>query len=328
MRVVYSDESGTGDIKQQVTVVTAIMLNADEQWGPIEHELSMTKIYRIPLGLMNRGRGEMRLSTLFQNPELKGDRMFKGLRGKIRYVEPQSAVEALTQVLSIAVKHGVQIFHGAIDRAGYTEWLRMPEHFELSKEISDQSAAFLECLTRVDEFVSTRLPKEHVLWIADKSGFEKSVKGSLKRVQMLRKMNVGAILALLFEGAAEKSTDPKLQELDRIKREAVSRLKREAEYDPEQRWPLPVIDTIYFGESHESLALQLADVCCTTITQHLLGRDDAEPFYNLIRGQVITDGNLVKYSNAWKERIREDPFLGHRPGRSYKFKFDNQQISS
>jgi Protein of unknown function (DUF3800) len=325
MRVVYSDESGTGDIKQQVTVVTAIMLNADKQWESIEHELSTTKIYRVPVGLMNRGKGEIRLSTLFQNPELKGDRMFKGLRGKIRYVEPQSAVKALTQVLSIVVKHGVQIFHGAIDRAGYTEWLRMPEHFELSKEISDQSAAFLECLTRVDEFVRIRLPKEHVLWIADKSGFEKSVKGSLKRLQMLRKMNVGAALALLLKGAAQKSTDPKLQELIRIKREAVSKMKREAEsrlndpeqrrlYDPQQRWPLPVIDTIYFGESHESLALQLADVCCTTITQHLLGRDDAEPFYNLIRSQVITDGNLVKYSNAWKEKLREDPFLGRRPG--------------
>jgi Protein of unknown function (DUF3800) len=60
-----------------------------------------------------------------------------------------------------------------------------------------------------------------------------------------------------------------------------------------------LVDTIYFGDSHESLALQLADVCCSVITQHLIGREDGTQFYQLIRGQVITDGRLVMFSPRW-----------------------------
>jgi Protein of unknown function (DUF3800) len=73
--------------------------------------------------------------------------------------------------------------------------------------------------------------------------------------------------------------------------------------------PLHVVDTIYFGDSHESLALQLADVCCATISQHLSGNPDAEPFYSLIRSQIVTDDTFVEFSNAWKENIakRQQP---------------------
>ena len=41
---------------------------------------------------------------------------------------------------------------------------------------------------------------------------------------------------------------------------------------------LQVIDTIYFGASHDSLALQLADVCCAVITQYLLGNEKRSAF--------------------------------------------------
>jgi hypothetical protein len=286
MRVVYSDESGTGDIKQQpIAVVTAILLNIDDQWEPIERELSRIKIYCIPVGLMHRERGDIRLSTLFQNPELKGDHLFKGLRGKIRDVAPEQAVEALTQVLSVAVRNKVQIFYGAIDRAGYAEWLFKHGQAGRSKQMTDESNAFLECLRRVDEFLHTHMPKDKVLWIADKSGFEKSVKSDLKLVQWLQGMNSRGLQAVISALLRQKGeTDIKLPDSN----------------DSEIR-PLPVIDTIYFGNSHESLPLQFADVCCTTITQHLLGRQDAEPFYNIIRRQVVTDRNLVVYSNAWKQ---------------------------
>jgi hypothetical protein len=290
LRVVYSDESGTGDIKRQpIAVVTAIMLNMDDQWGRIEHELSATKINHIPRGLM-LWEGERRMSNLTRNLEVKGDRLFKGIRGKIRGIEPQKAAEALTQVLSVAVRNGVQIFHGAIDRAGLDEWLYVHSKSEQFKGITDQSKALLECLRRVDEFVQTNMPKEHVLWIADKSGFEKSVRRSLSLVQWLRGMNSGGLQALLSALLKQKGeADIKIPD-----------------FNDSEICPVPVIDTIYFGNSHESLPLQLADVCCATITQHLLGKHDAEPFYNIIRHQVITDGNLVVYSNAWKETVAHE----------------------
>jgi hypothetical protein len=289
LRVVYSDESGTGDAKKQpITVVTAIMLNMDSQWKPIERELSAIKIHRIPVGLMRFGEGDRRMSTLTQNPELKGDLLFKGLRGKIRRIEPQKAVEALTQVLSVVVKNGIQIFHGAIDRAGHAQWFA--SFPELVKELTDEAEALMECLQQLDKFAHANMPQESVLWIADKSGFEKSVKRGLKFVQWIRGMNSNAIRSLLLSGIARR------------KGEGEAEFKLLPQYDDSDTWPFPVIDTIYFGNSHESLALQLADVCCATITQHLLSKDDAKPFYDLIRGQVVTDGNLVVYSNAWQEK--------------------------
>ena len=85
MKVAYSDESGTGDNKQLITVVTAIMLNMDSQWVPVERELSALKAL-MPRELL-RGSGKFLSSFVYgQERELKGDLLFKGLRGKIHGV--------------------------------------------------------------------------------------------------------------------------------------------------------------------------------------------------------------------------------------------------
>jgi hypothetical protein len=47
-----------------------------------------------------------------------------------------------------------------------------------------------------------------------------------------------------------------------------------------------VIDTIYFGDSKESRALQLADVCNYVIRRHLVGKANAAPYYRLIEPQL------------------------------------------
>jgi len=281
LKVAYSDESGTGDNKQLITVVTAILLNMDSQWPPVERELSALKAL-MPRELL---RGSGKFLSLFiygRDRELKGDLLFKGLRGKMHGVARQKAAESLMQVLSVAVKNDVQIFHGAIDRTGRSEWNR--EHGVSESLQTDQEAAFDECLRRLDGFVHIYMPKERVLWIADKSGFEASVKHGLKFFQWVQGIDTDTLTQMLSALRGERSgADLNLSVCDDR--------------------PSHVIDTIYFGDSHESLALQLADVCCTTIAQHLQGRQDAEPFYNLIRRQVVTDGTLVVYSNAWMERV-------------------------
>jgi hypothetical protein len=47
-----------------------------------------------------------------------------------------------------------------------------------------------------------------------------------------------------------------------------------------------IIDTIYFGDSHESRALQLADACNFVIKRRLMNNPDIEPYYSLIRFHV------------------------------------------
>jgi len=57
-------------------------------------------------------------------------------------------------------------------------------------------------------------------------------------------------------------------------------------------------DTIYFGNSEESRALQLADVCCATITRQLRGDPAALPYYRALRGQIVNDGARPEFEGA------------------------------
>jgi Protein of unknown function (DUF3800) len=47
-----------------------------------------------------------------------------------------------------------------------------------------------------------------------------------------------------------------------------------------------LIDSIYFGDSHQSIFLQLADCCAFFIKRTMMERPDAEPFYKIIEPQV------------------------------------------
>jgi hypothetical protein len=75
-----------------------------------------------------------------------------------------------------------------------------------------------------------------------------------------------------------------------------------------------IIDTIYFGNSQESRALQLADVCCSTITRHLRGDPIATRYYKLLLKQMIladrpqfenVENVEQDYLNSLKQRAKE-----------------------
>jgi hypothetical protein len=54
----------------------------------------------------------------------------------------------------------------------------------------------------------------------------------------------------------------------------------------EQRRLDHLVDTIYFGDSRESIFLQLADCCAFFIKRTMMDRADVEPFYRIIENQV------------------------------------------
>jgi hypothetical protein len=283
LRVVYSDESGTGDDTQPITVVTAILLNVDSQWTPIERELSALKArisQKLLRGSKDSGTGSPYFAIGAHERELKGSHLFKGIRGKVHGVSRSEAAKALAEVLAVAVRNSVQIFHGAIDRSGRINWNRK-SGFSDDLE-TDQEAAFSECLRRLDGFVHTYMPKERVLWIADKSGFEASLKHGLAFWQWVAGASTGRLFQLIQTAFGDGSNGV-IDDSITVEDTAISQ----------------VVDTIYFGNSHESLALQLADVCSATISQYLLGKEDAKLFYDLLRRQVITDASPILYSPAW-----------------------------
>jgi hypothetical protein len=247
VRVVYSDESGIGGSieKEPVTVVTAIMLNMESQWEPVERDLFVIQNY-IPRKLLRYGW------------EIHGKKLFEGIR---RHIE--EAEKSLPLLLNIPNIHRVPIFYGAVDRAGFDA---LPDNSSLVNSRGNRNSAydmaFHSCVRRVESYIETTLHRgERALWIAEHSGYEKSLKNTL--------------------GWA------KATEAIRIEDEVLDMVRQN---------PSCLVDTVYFGDSGDSLALQLADVCCSTITNFLLEQHYgfqpriAEPYYRMIQGQIVNDG--------------------------------------
>lgn len=59
-------------------------------------------------------------------------------------------------------------------------------------------------------------------------------------------------------------------------------------------------DEMYFGNSRDSVGIQLADLACYFIRKHLEGDELAEPFYNLFSDQIIFGGVEPKSSEKAK----------------------------
>lgn len=248
MLVAYSDESGVGDCKEPVTVVTAVVINMDTQWNAVEGQL-FSAIDNTPRYLMQRKPKK--------HPALKGKLFYQALRkGDLE------ADKALTEIMNILPACGLPVFYGAIDRAGYKRFLntRQPDH-----ALPEYAAAFSECLKRVDRASRAFTKNDRVLWIADQSDRQ-------------REPATGSRLFWhrVFTEVAVGTSKPT----------GVSS---------------SLVDTVHFGSSDVSVALQLADVCCSTVTNHLLDTYYeqrsllAAKFYEQIRCNVLNDGTPPLY---------------------------------
>ncbi len=247
MRVVYSDEWGVGSLDQEpITVVAGVVLNMDSQWDAVESDLSEA-IRQIP----NR--------LLFERKELKGRLLLKSIRKKDRYAD--AAKKGLAEILSLVPKHGLHIFHGAIDRRGYDNSKR---NFNISdmRTTGYQLEAFDECLTRLDDFVHNFLPREKVLWIADKTGYETHLKDGLAFYQ-------------------------RLQVTDFVHYE--NKVVEVARSDPQ---PSHVLDTIYFGHSHR--------VACLAACGCVLHRHRSTPA-EVRRHRTVLHSNSRERGNGWPD---------------------------
>jgi hypothetical protein len=198
--------------------------------------------------------------------ELKGQILYSAVRKNIGF-----ARDMLTQILAILVKNPTEIFYGAVDRVGYDNRPATHRQTVTAKKATWTDRAFDDCLARVHNYARASLPHEQILWISDHQS-DKEREKSIKTGRNLAE-------SLNFRGWD-------LMTLTRNR--------------PRSREPLRIADSIYFGHSHESLALQLADVCCSTITLHLLEnfyewRPNVEPFYEIIRLQVINAGTPPIY---------------------------------
>jgi Protein of unknown function (DUF3800) len=235
VRVVYSDETGTGSIeKEPFTVVAAILLNMDSQWREVLQDITAIK----PL---------LR--------EFKGRQLYRDIRsGRHR----EEADSILTQILAIPRRRHLPIFYGAVNRATFRVWAKQVSSLNppaLPSLHSEVASAFDHCMDKIDNYVHTLLPGEQVLWIADKSQYEQLLKD-------------GQFWFDIWKGVDWKN------------------LGLGFETEPHKAH---IVDTIYFGDSRDSRALQLADICCSTINLHLRKVGYVEPYYELLRSQVVSE---------------------------------------
>jgi hypothetical protein len=182
------------------------------------------------------------------------------LKGSLLYSAMRKGIspaeEILREILSIPVRNKIPIFYGAVDRA---ECIQTPGA-KRESPLTEYRIAFNHCLTDVDRAATTFATGERVLWIAEESDAQREMASRgghfFHSIMKQSRFEGGA-----FVPSGERSS---------------------------------IIDTVYFGKKRHSTALQLADICCSTVTAHLQEKyygwkkTGVGPFYDLIRHNVVT----------------------------------------
>jgi hypothetical protein len=195
--------------------------------------------------------------------ELKGKNLYSAVRKGIR-----EAGETLTNVLKVIHNESIPIFHAAIDRANFEIYKSILNETQREKKMTAYEMVFENCVAVIDDTVRT-FTEESTLWITDRSDRKR-----------------------------EPATRRRMDE-HRVRETADVLLGR---YTVLKGGETTIADTVYFGDSHESLLLQLADVCCSTVNLYLLEkyyswRPCVKPYFDIIEVHL---------------RTRNDPVM-HRP---------------
>jgi hypothetical protein len=196
----------------------------------------------------------------------------KSLKGKLLYraigkgVQPDAAhaESILKRILDLPTKYGIAVFYGAVDRKGLSNYQKRNVSPE-ERAATSYDVAFKRCVERVDAAARAFIDKqERILWIADRSDSKR---------ELFTKTNLSS------HRFAQEPSYESLEESFRLTDSSIA-------------------DTVYFGHSEDSTALQLADICCSTITLSLLERFyDWNPcvgeFYERLRLRIMNDGTPV-----------------------------------
>jgi uncharacterized protein DUF3800 len=186
--------------------------------------------------------------------EFHGTHMLRN-SGPIRGWPRAERYEALRAFLGLTRKHNLPVIAISLHKRGCRA--AIGERFdELSRERQKHYAhegAFLLCAASVEEWFRKNAMYERGFCIADDAQSRGVLRGGL-----------GAYRRgwLTLDGKSIFSADH-------------------------------LIDTIYFGNSHESIFLQLADVCAFVIKRTAMKRTDVAEFYDVIRPQLMNNAHFI-----------------------------------
>ncbi len=163
MRLIFSDEAGTGDeAAEPILVVAAIVVEADHQWSLIEHQRQTI--------LQNCVREESRA-----NFEFKASRLF----GQIGKGNNEALLNAFLQIIPT---FDLPIIWGAVDRH------RMKSDYAsqglpCSNETM-QNLAFSIAAAQAEWLMREAMSSERAIWLADETRANPEMKASLRRLQV------------------------------------------------------------------------------------------------------------------------------------------------
>jgi hypothetical protein len=174
MRVVYSDESGTGGnlAREPHTVVTAILLDMDCQWIPVRDavEAALKECYGFSEGQLSRY-------------VIKGRKVFQ----KIERGDPK-AKELMARLMAIPQQQHVPVWYGAVDRGAFKYQM---ENIHINSTFAEKDRPFMfaleECMYRVDAWVHSSLREHQVIWIHDEGSLNERARETLRGFRWLQK---------------------------------------------------------------------------------------------------------------------------------------------
>jgi hypothetical protein len=181
--------------------------------------------------------------------EVKGSRLFRDIhKGR-----GKDSAETLRGICAIPVSRGIPIFSGAVDSKGFKQ-VKRSVLGDQKHSWSPYDVALLVCFNSVDSYLETVAPWEKVLWISDAAPYRRPMKTAMTIQKVMAESNIMQKLGL----------------------------------DSSKAFKSHLMDPIYFGDSHESRAIQLADVCCSVVSGHLLGDPIAESYYAQIKPRLVS----------------------------------------
>jgi hypothetical protein len=205
----------------------------------------------------------------------------RALKGKLLYSAIRKGLpeadRILREVLQVIVDQKILVFYGAVDRATFDDYRGILKFTERERGMTAFDKAFEACFSVVDRAVRT-FTNEQILWIADRS--DKERESATKTSLFYHRLNEMAMPAGYVAGQMGA---------------------------PLETGESRIADTVYFGSSAESVALQLADICCSTVTLHLLEQNYdwspvVGPYYEIIRDSILNNGAPVLYPPSAKSK--------------------------
>lgn len=169
------------------------------------------------------------------------------------------AGELLHRLVEIPQKQAFPIFQGIVEKVEIADALKKSE-LQIDLSTLCFREALRECLVAANRYVRAGYQNEQILWIHDSGG------------------------------AYNEHGKDQLRSLRWIHDEAnLKKLLPEHRYISPDMTAFNIADMMYFGDSKESRALQMADVCAVTIAR--FHRDDfreiAKPFYQILEPAIV-----------------------------------------